>query len=135
MFDRPVAYQGFSGRFDLRDQDGNSLAFDSLGGDGTDTLVVTLDPGAAADDVLTATLAEDAVRAVDGDAPNGAASFPVTNLTLPAAGPVAQSVTLGEDGNTLTCVFDQAVVIDPTADQFATPVPYAKGKGKGFLTL
>jgi hypothetical protein len=25
--------------------------------------------------------------------------------------------------------------IDPTADQFATPVPYAKGKGKGFLTL
>ena len=27
------------------------------------------------------------------------------------------------------------VVIDPTVDQFATPVPYAKGKGKGFLTL
>lgn len=25
-------------------------------------------------------------------------------------------------------------VIDPTADQFATPVPYARGKGKGFLT-
>ena len=25
--------------------------------------------------------------------------------------------------------------VDPTADQFATPVPYAKGKGKGFLTL
>lgn len=25
--------------------------------------------------------------------------------------------------------------IDPTADQFGTPVPYAKGKGKGFLTL
>ena len=25
--------------------------------------------------------------------------------------------------------------IDPTADQFATPVPYAKGNGKGFLTL
>ena len=27
------------------------------------------------------------------------------------------------------------VVIDPTSDQFATPVPYTKGKGKGFLTL
>lgn len=25
-------------------------------------------------------------------------------------------------------------IIDPTADQFKTPVPYAKAKGKGFLT-
>ena len=25
-------------------------------------------------------------------------------------------------------------VLDPTAGQFATPVPYAQGKGKGFLT-
>ena len=25
--------------------------------------------------------------------------------------------------------------VDPTVDQFATPVPYARGKGKGFLTL
>jgi hypothetical protein len=25
-------------------------------------------------------------------------------------------------------------IIDPTADQFTTPVPYEKAKGKGFLT-
>lgn len=33
------------------------------------------------------------------------------------------------------CRIERPVVIDPTADQFGTPVPYAKGKGKGFLTL
>lgn len=26
-------------------------------------------------------------------------------------------------------------MVDPTVDQFATPVPYRQGKGKGFLTL
>ena len=35
----------------------------------------------------------------------------------------------------ITCRTTRPVVIDPTADQFGTPVPYAKGKGKGFLTL
>ena len=33
------------------------------------------------------------------------------------------------------CRIERPVVIDPTADQFATPVPYSKGKSKGFLTL
>ena len=28
----------------------------------------------------------------------------------------------------------QGAVLDPTAEQFATPVPYAEGIGKGFLT-
>ncbi len=32
-------------------------------------------------------------------------------------------------------LIERPIVIDPTADQFATPVPYTKGKGKGFLTL
>ena len=29
---------------------------------------------------------------------------------------------------------DGATVIDPTASQFETPVPYDEGRGKGFLT-
>ena len=29
---------------------------------------------------------------------------------------------------------DDGTILDPTADQFSTPVPYEAGRGKGFLT-
>lgn len=29
---------------------------------------------------------------------------------------------------------EDGTVVDPTADQFSTPVPYEQGRGKGFLT-
>jgi len=45
-----------------------------------------------------------------------------------------KSMHVNHEGVSHWYLMNQTEIIDPTASQFATPVDYSKGKGKGFLT-